>query len=357
MAIRFDKDTRRATNGPVIFFSDASSQNAFAEEIESAYLTGLNFYSYRLPGDLMISFGSSEKIIEGIGEPGFVIGMFNPEIPFLTIPYKATSRMSVGETLYNYPEHSTGSEDYRREVEGIVSDIDNIPGRKVVACRVEIRNRPLDLAATFFDFCRKFPETMVFCFSSKVTGCWIGASPELLLKCHGGNLETMSLAGTRKAAGREVWDKKNDEEQLIVTEYIVKILQKHGLTPEIGERFTKITGEIEHLCTPISALKTQNLHLYDLLKDLSPTPALCGNPKEFALHEIKKYENFDRGCYGGFCGPFHSEEDFSLNVVLRCASYQENRYNVYVGGGITNRSEFSEEWKETNLKLRNMFGE
>lgn len=78
MSIRFDKDARRATNGPMIFFSDPSAMVSLSEEIRGAIESQLAFYAYRMPGDLMISFGSSEHVVEGIGERGFVIAPFCP---------------------------------------------------------------------------------------------------------------------------------------------------------------------------------------------------------------------------------------------------------------------------------------
>ena len=89
---------------------------------------------------------------------------------------------------------------------------------------------------------------------------------------------------------------------------------------------------------------------------MSPTPALCGSPKEKALKIIKENEDFDRGCYGGYCGPFHSTGDFTFNVVLRCASVTDRRYCLYAGGGITSESIVSAEWFEIESKIKNVFG-
>ena len=197
---------------------------------------------------------------------------------------------------------------------------------------------------------------MVFCFSTPATGCWIGATPELLLKGTSDGLESMALAGTRVAYTKEEWDNKNKEEQRIVCDYILKIFNNNAISSVEGPTFTKVTGKIEHICTPVwGKYNLRDFNLSKLLRDLSPTPALCGNPKEMALTEIFKYEGFDRGCYGGFCGPYHSLTDFVFHVVLRCASVNANRCCLYAGGGITVFSEVEKEWQETELKLRNTF--
>lgn len=354
MGIRFDRDAKRATNGPVIFFSDAMSESAFAEEVRGAILSGLSFYSYRMPGDLMISFGSSEGYLTGIDTPGFVIGRFLPNLPYVTIPYKGAGRNAENDSSYKMPDKSTTFEEYSREVEEIQTFLktQNHSG-KVVASRVLVNDKDTDPAHLFFRLLRNFPSAFVFCFSTPATGCWIGASPELLLKGKDGWLETMALAGTREIGVEEQWDEKNIEEQWMVKDYIQDVFRNNGLKPIEGETFNKEAGLIEHICTPISAeIIPGNLNLDKFLHELSPTPALCGLPKGEALKIIAKIEGFDRGCYGGFCGPYHSENDFYFNVVLRCASLTERKICWYAGGGITLKSTIASEWQETELKLK-----
>ncbi|MCH5225832.1 MAG: chorismate-binding protein [Muribaculaceae bacterium] len=354
MGIRYDRDSRRATNGPMIFFSNLKDET-FCEEIRSAFISGLSFYAYRMPGDLMLSFGSTEGYLEGIGEPGFVVGMFSPDKPFITIPYKKLKRGGEGGSYYMMPERSTTKEEYCSEVEKIKEAIGGDLDKKIVAARVVVEYSQIDLGEKFYELCERFPNAYVFCFSTPATGCWIGASPELLLQNREGLLETMALAGTRRAdiyAGN--WDEKNIKEQKIVAEYIEEVFRKHGLAAVAGETFTKKAGPVEHICTPITALSPAGFGPEELLRDLSPTPALCGEPKDFALGEIINLERFDRGCYGGFCGPYHSERDFTLNVVIRCGAVTPRHICKYAGGGITAQSDAEAEWIETELKLKSL---
>lgn len=350
MGIRYDRDSRRATNGPLIFFSMVKDP-AFEMEINSAFLSGLSFYAYRGPDDSMMSFGSSEGYVEGLGIPGFVIGFFSPELPIITIPYSGVKKREKSNSLYTMPQSSTTFEEYSREVEQIITDIHQGEGQKVVAARVIVNEETMDVAEKFYELCDRFPEAFVFCFGTPATGCWIGASPELLLEGKEKELRTMALAGTRSAYSPAPWDIKNIEEQRYVADYILDVFQKSGLNSEEEETFTRVAGNIEHICTPIKCdLKEKKICIPGLLRELSPTPALCGLPKEFGLREIARLENFERGCYGGFCGPYHSDSDFHFNVVLRCASVNEKRYCVYAGGGITAKSDVREEWAETEAK-------
>lgn len=354
MSLRYQRDSRRATNGPVVFFS-IIKDDTFAEEIRNAFLSGLSFYAYRFPDDMMFSYGSSEGCVEGIGTAGFVIASFDPRKPFLTIPFNDTIRKVDIPSLYEMPLQSTSRDKYCREVEEIVEILKNKPDSKVVAARVEVIDESIDIAEKFYELSQRFPKAFVFCFSTPATGCWMGASPELLLNCSEGILHTMALAGTRPAdtspaGAHDIWDEKNRKEQAIVCDYISDIFLNSGLNPIIENTFNKRAGNVEHICTPISARLTSSLNLEALLKALSPTPALCGQPKDFALNEIKRLENFDRGCYGGFCGPFHSDQDFYFHVVIRCAAITLKRYAAYIGAGITSNSSPDLEWEETILK-------
>lgn len=363
MGIRYDKDSRKGTNGPMIFFS-ISRDEAFEEEIRSAFISGLSFYAYRYPHDHMMSYGSSECFIEGFGVPGFVIGMFDSSHGLITIPYKDHGKGSEEKhkgNCYNMPEESTGFKEYSHEVEEIINGIKKGEGCKTVAARVIVRDSHIDIADKFYELCEKYPDAYIFCFSTPATGCWIGASPELLLESNGEFIQSMALAGTRSVDSLVTWDDKNKEEQQIVTDYIKDVFDRNGLNPIMEKPMTKKAGSVEHICTVVkSSLSSSRRewqgedgikNLEQLLKDLYPTPALCGVPKEWALNEIKRLENFDRGCYGGFCGLYNTPQDFHFNVVLRCLSVNDKKECIYVGGGITANSEVSAEWKETEMKI------
>ena len=244
MGVRFDKDNRRPTNGPMIFFSILKDE-AFEEEIRSAFVNGLSFYAYRFANDSMFSYGASEGFVEGIGEAGFVIGMFNPALPFITIPYRGGKKKGDIAPLYKMPHESTSFESYSREVEKIISHLQGHPDSKVVAARVLVKENPsFDIADKFYELCKRFPESFIFCFSTPVTGCWIGASPELLLSGEIGIIKSMALAGTRKVDCKEPWDRKNIEEQSIVKDFICNIFQQNGLNPIPEDTFTKRAGSI-----------------------------------------------------------------------------------------------------------------
>ncbi len=359
MGIRFEYGARKATNGPMIFFSDPVSEVNLQEEIRGAIESRLCFYAYRLPGDMMVSFGSSEGAVEGIHGPGFVIAPFLPEDKPYTIPYAPTPR-STAQEEYPFPERSTTKEEYTAEVADIRREIGGHEDRKIVAARVKTQPNSIDVAATFMLLLNKYPEAYVFCFSTPQTGCWIGASPELLLSGKSGVFSTMALAGTRKALSSGPWDQKNLKEQKMVADYIISTMQDFGLEVEVGETVTRNAGNVEHLCTPIKAYsstaKPDAAEISTLLHSLSPTPATAGVPRARALDIITSSEHFQRAFYGGFCGPYRNSDEFTFSVMLRCARVESGRAALFAGGGITAFSEPEKEWEETELKLATLGG-
>ena len=180
---------------------------------------------------------------------------------------------------------------------------------------------------------------------------WIGASPELFLKCENNRLETMALAGTRKPSSLDQWGEKEVKEQAIVGEFITHQLKKHGfIDVELGPSFTKKQGNLEHICSPVYASSPNSIDWPMVFHSLHPTPALAGYPKNEAMWFIQHTEDFDRRLFGGYMGIVEGNK-IDLFVNIRCAQLHENVYQLYAGAGLNNQSDPEMEWEETNHKL------
>lgn len=357
MGLSYDRDTNRRNNGPTIYFTDPTSLIMLTNEIRSSLEKGIPTYVYRRPGDMMITFGTASCVTLGEATPGFVIAPFLPDLPYLTIPYREASEKGIEFDPFPFPARSTSVEDHRKEITAIKEALEENGGGKIIAAREIVEKGKVDVPATFFELCRLHPDAFVFCFSTPQTGCWLGASPELLLEGKRGMLTTVALAGSRKSGTEELWDTKNIEEQQMVADYISETFSRHNIIMEQDETVTKRAGKVEHLCTLFQGEPNNPLSdasLSSLLHDLSPTPALCGLPRQIALKVISEKEKEERGCYGGFCGPYRSPSDFTFYVTLRCARVEKDQYCIYAGGGITLRSDAQEEWEETTLKATTM---
>lgn len=186
------------------------------------------------------------------------------------------------------------------------------------------------------------------------TELWMGATPEILLKSEGKNMETVSLAGTqsRRTDNDYSWHTKDIEEQAFVSRYLLDVFYKFNIYPYTTQGpETLESGKVAHLSTIFRfASKKIAGKLGNFVSELHPTPAVCGYPKSKAASFIPQVEKHNRRYYTGYLGPWRLNGDVGLFVNLRCMEIMPEQYILYSGGGITSRSIPEEEWEETNKK-------
>lgn len=331
-----------------------SCEKAIKHAVDYQY----NFAVFRFPNTTQIYFVASKRLTD-FENDGFVIAPFEEDstykkavIPF-DYSYSTMPQEELSTKNIDFCEQlSTSKTEY---VNGLSLLIESIGKTdiKVVYSRVITLNRSTEVHEFYKRLVTEYTHAFVFCFYSSVSGLWIGATPELLLRTTDTDIYTMALAGTRIRGEKVEWDNKNIKEQTIVTEYISNVFKSNGLTIENKFTYTKTAGPIEHICTEISAKKILNLKIDRLLSELSPTPALCGYPKEYALNRIKEYEKHSRKYYGGYIGP-KVGNSMSLYVNLRSMECGKDSITLYVGGGITSQSEIEKEWIETENKSKTL---
>ena len=109
---------------------------------------------------------------------------------------------------------------------------------------------------------------------------------------------------------------------------------------------------IQHLWTPIKAKLKSNRPVFSFLKEVHPTPAICGVPWTAAMSQILKQENHNRGLYTGAIGWFNFRNEGEFAVAIRSALLQKNRLFAFAGCGIVKGSDPQTEFEETKLKLK-----
>lgn len=321
-----------------------------------------SFYLYRLPMQSEIKGGIAYNTTTRLNGTGFMIAPYSMDKDYILIPQQQKIGCDDLPTNINYNTNinistltSTSVADYYKEIKAIQQAEDNGIISKGVACRRKIQTGEVNVKATFMNLCELYPNAYIYLFHTPLTGTWIGASPERLLSKMGTEIFSMALAGTRPVSVEVDWDLKNIKEQEIVEEYILKCISTEGPILKNIKRYTKNAGHIEHICSEMEFHINDQPDIYQLLKRLTPTPALCGMPKKAAYDMISSLENFDRNCYGGFNGPVYDNEgsyDFELFVTIRCAQIFSKGYILYGGGGIMPESIPKEEWDETENKMQ-----
>ncbi|MFY0674646.1 MAG: chorismate-binding protein [Bacteroidia bacterium] len=195
-----------------------------------------------------------------------------------------------------------------------------------------------------------YPNAFISLVSDENLGTWITASPELYLHRNESELQSFSLAGTKFGQNTKL-GAKEQEEQGIVTDFIVEAFETSGLETTIKNGIEHQAGSLTHLLNVVQgSIKNKPFDLQMLILGMHPTPAVCGFPRQWAKDFIN-FEGYDRELYTGFLGEFRNENDFELYVNLRCAQVFDSQIRFYAGAGITRHSVAEKEFLETEAKM------
>ena len=327
----------------------------------------MSFAYYRLPyADSYTGVRSDAKDqllsnYEQIGhDEGFVVAPFTNEFftPIVLIRPDSVERLALPAGDCNgsngNQQPSAMSEVYESTFHCFHDAISHGQFMKLVLSRSkEVALATTDYESLFFEACRRYPRLMVMLVSTKITGTWLVASPEILLMGDGTGWRTMALAGTMTyREGYQDWSEKNQQEQHFVEAYIEDRLSDFALEIVKDGPHTKRAGNLVHLCTDFRFRIARGCFVGELLASLHPTPAVCGIPKMKARDFILNHENISRSYYSGFMGPVGIGGETHLYVSLRCAKLDDGKATLFAGGGIMPESTADAEWEETEHKMQ-----
>lgn len=208
----------------------------------------------------------------------------------------------------------------------------------------------------------RYPGCYIFAYG-KNGSIFFGASPEKLAKISNGWIEADALAGSIARNKDRIEDdnlaqsllssKKNLEEQQVVVSFIVNSFSKFCDEIIYDEKPTiRKLPNIQHLWTPIKARLNSPRSIFSILKEIHPTPAICGVPWISALHSIKEMENHSRGLFSGMVGWFNFNNEGEFAVAIRSALMKDKSVYAFAGCGIVNGSDPDTEFEESELKLK-----
>ena len=197
---------------------------------------------------------------------------------------------------------------------------------------------------------------------------FVGASPELLVRVDGNTVESHPLAGTAPRTGDPATDARVAAELIASTknqvEHRAVIDMVHDtLLPWCSfldwepEPSIVTVANVQHLGSRVEGhLSDPRPNVLDLVRALSPTPALGGAPRAEALALIAAVEGFARGRYGGAVGWVDAAGNGTWAVAIRCAELSADRRTarLIAGGGIVAESDPLAELAETQAKLQAM---
>lgn len=355
---------------------------SFLAKITEQYESKLPFVAYRKSNDSCVSAlfqdDSTINYVKDYSESGFVFAPFDATEKSILIPFDKSLT-----TVYNQEEENLNIEEtelnlsaklaYEELVTSTVSAIQKTDLKKVVLSRIEevVVNNPYPITL-FKRALAQYHNAFVYVWYHPGVGCWLGATPEILLSTRNNQFKTMALAGTQTFSDSIVWENKEKEEQQIVTDYIVENLRRENIEPHFDKPYTVKAGHLAHIRTDITGSLVNN-SLQNLISVIHPTPAVCGLPKEEAKSFILEHESYDRKFYTGFLGELNktsqrkknrrntennayriTTKSSDLYVNLRCMELKSSMINIYVGGGVTASSIPENEFIETCNKAKTM---
>lgn len=360
----------------------------FFEQINMQFLNKLPFVAYRKPNQeqliARLQHDTNVHFVKDFSEKGFVFSPFDDIEKTIIIPNQV-SKVINGHQPYCDPivvdkskfEDAFLEKSKAQHIHLIkegVEAIKNSELKKVVLSRCETvalnEKNPIEI---FRNLTKHYKSALIYCWYHPKVGLWLGATPETLLKIENNRFSIMALAGTQDFKGdlNVEWQPKEKQEQQYVTDFIIDNLKSSVNKINVSDVKTVRAGNLLHLRTLISAQLKPNTALKHIIEVLHPTPAVCGLPKEIAKDFILKNEHYNREFYTGFLGELNGETAIAprsgkrnienrayavtknstqLYVNLRCMQIKANKAIIYVGGGVTERSNAENEWQETISK-------
>ena len=196
----------------------------------------------------------------------------------------------------------------------------------------------------------------------------VGASPELLVEVDGADVRSHPLAGTAPRTGDVERDAeiaealvastKNQVEHRVVIDVVHdSLLPWCSYLDWEADPSVVTVANVQHLGTRIEGrLSSPAPNVVELVRALSPTPALGGHPREDALALIAAVEGVERDRYGGAVGWVDAAGNGTWAVAIRCAELSADRCRarLHAGGGIVADSDPLAELAETQAKFQAM---
>ncbi|MES9608518.1 isochorismate synthase [Actinomadura sp. NPDC000929] len=234
-------------------------------------------------------------------------------------------------------------------------------GKVVLARDLTVRaDTPIDARVLLQRLAARYPG----CYTFSCAGM-VGATPELLIRRTGGDIESLVLAGTtargdtpaddQARAARLFTSAKDREEHRYAAEMVRDALTPlcaHLTVPDEPELLT--LPNVLHLASPLRGRLAADRSVLDVVAALHPTPAVCGTPTDTAMDLIRELEGMDRGRYAGPVGWVDARGDGEWGIALRCAEIDGTRARLFAGCGIVADSDPDAELAEARAKFRPM---
>jgi len=189
-----------------------------------------------------------------------------------------------------------------------------------------------------------------------------GSSPEAQLVVENGLARINPIAGTFKRTGDDEKDRQiavdltNDHKEN--SEHVMLVdLARNDLSRNSDKVVVKTFREVQyyshviHLVSEVTGELKPQINPVRVFTDSFPAGTLSGAPKIKAMELIDRYENRNRGFYGGAIGHFGFNGSINHAIMIRSFLSKDNTLYYQAGAGIVAASEEEKELMEVNNKL------
>lgn len=187
-----------------------------------------------------------------------------------------------------------------------------------------------------------------------------GASPEVMVRKEGTNVELRPIAGTRPRGATQQDDSRLAEELLADpkerAEHVMLVdLGRNDLGRVCSAGSVKVTelmaierySHVMHIVSNVQGQLKNGSDAFDLVRATFPAGTLSGAPKIRAMEIIDELEPVRREIYGGAVGYFSFSGNMDLAIAIRTLVIKDGRVHLQAGAGIVADSDPAAEWQET----------
>lgn len=193
----------------------------------------------------------------------------------------------------------------------------------------------------------------------------VGSSPELLVRCEHGLVETRPIAGTRPRGHNEAQDESLSRELLADpkerAEHVMLVdLGRNDLGRVCAQGTVKVTefmaierySHVMHIVSNVQGRLKPSMDALDLLEASFPAGTVSGAPKIRAMEIIEELEPSRRGPYAGCVGYLSFSKNLDTCITIRTIVVQGKKAYIQAGAGIVADSDPHKEYQETLNKAR-----
>jgi anthranilate synthase component 1 len=189
-----------------------------------------------------------------------------------------------------------------------------------------------------------------------------GSSPEAQLQVKGEKAHIYPIAGTFRRSGNDqedaelanklAADEKENAEHVMLVDLARNDMSRNAehVTVEVFKEI-QFYSHVIHLVSKVTGKVKSDSSVIRMAADTFPAGTLSGAPKHMAMTLINKYENVNRGFYGGAIGFLGFDGSFNHAIIIRTFLSHQNTLIYQAGAGVVAKSKAESELQEVNNKL------